>query len=115
MNTTTVDTTTPSIAWREIMDDAFEALVRASLRLISDAIQAKATDEAPPPVAVVDEEAAQATALLGVAPTASADQIRAALRTRLVESKLHPDHGGNADEAAELIAAKNLLIERLKP
>jgi hypothetical protein len=63
---------------------------------------------------VVDPEAAQAAALLGVAVDASEDEIRAALRGILSASRLHPDHGGDGEEAKRLIAAKNQLIERAR-
>jgi hypothetical protein len=66
-----------------------------------------AEDDGP---ADADREAAE---LLGVPLDASADEIRAALRAKLVRSRLHPDQGGDGDEAKRLIAAKNLLIERL--
>jgi GNAT superfamily N-acetyltransferase len=39
---------------------------------------------------------------------------RAALRSRLSASRLHPDQGGDGEEAKRLIAAKNLLVERLR-
>ncbi len=61
-----------------------------------------------------DEEAREAARLLGIAPDADADEIRAALRAKLADSRLHPDHGGDAEGAKELIAAKNLLIQRLE-
>jgi hypothetical protein len=68
----------------------------------------------PAPASIVDERVANAATLLGVAPDATEDEIRAALRSRLSSSRLHPDHGGDGDEAKQLIAAKNLLIERAK-
>jgi hypothetical protein len=61
-----------------------------------------------------DDEALAAATLLEVNLDASADEIRRALRRKLSVERLHPDHGGNGDRAARLIAAKNLLIERLK-
>ena len=67
-----------------------------------------------PPLPKVDERVVEAAALLGVEIDASEDEIRAALRARLSSSRVHPDHGGDADEAKRLIAAKNLLIERAK-
>jgi hypothetical protein len=70
------------------------------------------TDE--PAAFDVDERTASAAALLGVAVDASADEVRAALRARLSASQLHPDHGGDGEEAKRLIAAKNLLIERTR-
>jgi hypothetical protein len=71
-----------------------------------------ATDETP--VIIVDEKAASAASLLGVDAAATEDEIRAALRARLSSSKLHPDQGGDGEEAKRLIAAKNLLIERAR-
>jgi len=44
---------------------------------------------------------------------ASADEIRAALRAYLAESRSHPDQGGDGDEARRFIDAKNLLIQRI--
>lgn len=61
-----------------------------------------------------DDDATNAAMMLGVSVDASADEIRAALRARLSTSQLHPDHGGDGIEATKLIAAKNLLIDRLK-
>jgi hypothetical protein len=66
------------------------------------------------PTVAVDERTAKAASLLGVDVDSTEDQIRAALRTRLASSRLHPDHGGDGEEAKKLIAAKNLLIERAK-
>jgi hypothetical protein len=65
-------------------------------------------------IIVVDEAVANAAALLGVAVDANADEIRAALRSRLSASGLHPDQGGDGEEAKLLIAAKNLLVERAR-
>ncbi len=59
-------------------------------------------------------EARAAAALLGVALDASIDEIRAALRRKLGASGLHPDHGGDGEQAKRLIAAKNLLVERAR-
>jgi hypothetical protein len=59
-------------------------------------------------------EAIEAARLLGVDVHAGADEIRAALRAKLANSGLHPDHGGDGSEATRLIAARNLLIERLR-
>jgi hypothetical protein len=63
---------------------------------------------------VVDPEVAQAAALLGISVDASEDEIRAALRSLLSSSRLHPDQGGDGEEAKRLIAAKNLLVERAR-
>jgi hypothetical protein len=62
----------------------------------------------------VDAVSAEAASLLGVDASASEDEIRAALRSHLASSRLHPDHGGEGEEAKRLIAAKNLLIERAR-
>jgi hypothetical protein len=65
--------------------------------------------------ALFDREAFEARSLLGVTAFDGPDEIRKALRTKLAASALHPDQGGNGEEATKLIAAKNLLIARLKP
>ena len=62
----------------------------------------------------VDPKARRAAEVLGVDVGASEDTIRAALRARLSCSRLHPDHGGDGEEATSLIAAKNFLIERAR-
>lgn len=56
----------------------------------------------------------EAAQLLGVDLNASEDAIRAALRTHLSSSGLHPDHGGDGKQATRLTAARNLLIERAR-
>jgi uncharacterized protein YbjQ (UPF0145 family) len=60
------------------------------------------------------DEAAEAARLLGVGLDASESEIRAALRARLTDSRMHPDHGGDGEEAKRLIAARNLLVERAR-
>jgi hypothetical protein len=52
--------------------------------------------------------------LLDVSIEASADEIRAALRKKMVASRLHPDQGGDEETAKRYIAAQNLLVERAK-
>ena len=65
-----------------------------------------------PKVVHVDWEAVAAANALGISIEASEDEIRAALRARLASSKIHPDQGGDGEEAKRLVAAKNLLVER---
>lgn len=67
-----------------------------------------------PPPPDPELEARAAAALLGVSLDAAPDAIRAALRSKMARSRLHPDHGGDGTEARTLIAAKNLLIERAR-
>ncbi|MBU0869072.1 MAG: molecular chaperone DnaJ [Alphaproteobacteria bacterium] len=54
------------------------------------------------------QDIAQARALLGVAPDSDADMIRAAHR-RLIAS-VHPDKGGTEALAAQINAARDLLL-----
>ena len=56
------------------------------------------------------DDIAKARALLGVGPDADAGQIRAAHR-RLIAS-VHPDRGGTEALAAQLNAARDLLLAR---
>jgi hypothetical protein len=63
------------------------------------------------------DDIVQASALLGITPEADADAIRAAHR-RLIAS-VHPDRGGTEALAAQINAARDLLLahdaERRKP
>ena len=62
----------------------------------------------------IDPQVAEAAALLGVDLDTSAAKIRAALRARIVRDRLHPDHGGDGEEARRLIAARDLLLAQLE-
>jgi hypothetical protein len=64
---------------------------------------------APPPAPPRNDDVAQARALLGVAPGADAAAIRAAHR-RLIAS-VHPDKGGTEALAAQINAARDLLLD----
>ncbi len=61
------------------------------------------------PVAPPADDVAKARALLGVAPDADAGTIRAAHR-RLIAS-VHPDKGGTEALAAQINAARDLLLD----
>lgn len=63
------------------------------------------------PPAPNQDDVAKARALLGVTPDADAAEIRAAHR-RLIAS-VHPDRGGTEALAAQLNAARDLLLARL--
>jgi hypothetical protein len=73
-----------------------------------------ANDEDEDEEPVADAQEREAAARLGVDVDASPDVVRATLRERLAVSRIHPDHGGDHDEAAQLIAAKNLLCARAR-
>src|SRR4051794_1405934 len=116
-----MDAPKPKIDWHEVARSAigsafFAGLIGGALHVLGKAIEAEVmrttieetpSSEQPAPV---QDDAARAAMLLGVSIDASADEIRAALRSQLAESRLHPDHGGDGEQAKELIAAKNLLI-----
>jgi len=53
---------------------------------------------------------AEARALLGVQSGAGAQEIRAAFRAKMAAA--HPDRGGDAREAARLVAARDRLLRR---
>lgn len=57
--------------------------------------------------AAIDVDAARA--LLGVGPAATPTEIRAAHRARIVTA--HPDRGGDAQTAARLNAARDVLLK----
>ncbi|WP_375428848.1 J domain-containing protein [uncultured Sphingomonas sp.] len=61
---------------------------------------------------LVDRNEAKARAVLGVAPDADAETIRAAHR-RLVAG-VHPDRGGSAELARRVNAARDLLLGRME-
>src|SRR4051812_4153218 len=117
-----MDAPKPEINWHEVarsaIGSAFLAgLIGGALHVLGKAIEAEAirvSAEAHPVEAVAskEDEASRAASLLGVTLDASPDEIRAALRSKFAESRLHPDHGGDGEQAKELIAAKNLLVER---
>lgn len=54
----------------------------------------------------------EAQALLGLGPTATAEDVRAAHRRRI--SDAHPDRGGDPEIAARLNAARDLLLRKLR-
>jgi hypothetical protein len=55
-----------------------------------------------------DPADAEARAILGVGPTATAAEIRGAYRTKM--ARAHPDRGGSNAEAARLTAARDRLL-----
>ena len=93
---------------------AFSDFVTISLDLFKGYLDEVAKMEVQDQPAHSDDQVVAAAILLEVNIDADANEIRRALRRKLSILRLHPDHGGNGVEAARLIAAKNLLIERLK-
>ena len=71
------------------------------------------SDVTPEPL-LIAPAIAEAASLLRVPSDATEKQIRSALRARLSESRAHPDHGGDGDEAKRLIAARDLLLTQVR-
>lgn len=94
----------PSVALLEAYLDRREPAWRQAER----ASGASGAAEADP--GAMDERTA--LAILGLAPGASAEEVRAAHR-RLM-AKLHPDHGGSTFLAAQINRAKELLLGRAR-
>ena len=117
----------PSIDWRDVartaLGSAFIAGIAAGAlyvvgKVLED-VQLPAPEiVGPPPSEEEDDdppdEIAAAAALLGISADASEDSIRGTLRERLSASRLHPDHGGDGEEASRLIAARNRLVEHAR-
>jgi lysylphosphatidylglycerol synthetase-like protein (DUF2156 family) len=57
-----------------------------------------------------DPADAEARAILGVGPTATASEIRSAYRAKM--TRAHPDRGGSNAEAARLTAARDRLLRK---
>jgi len=72
----------------------------------------KARKRATPPIPPRADDVVKARALLGLAPDADAKAIRAAHR-RLIAS-VHPDKGGTEALAAQINAARDLLLAEQK-
>jgi len=61
----------------------------------------------------LDPSVVEAAALLGVAPDASAREVRAAFRSRMSSDGVHPDHGGDEAIARRLIEARARCLAHL--
>ena len=86
-----------AIGWAALESALFGALLGGAKRFAEELNRRPSPEE-------------QAAELLGVSLDAEPDELRAALRRKLAETQAHPDHGGNTDEAARLIAARDLLL-----
>ncbi|SCW62798.1 hypothetical protein SAMN02927924_01774 [Sphingobium faniae] len=86
-------------------------LMGSALYFLGRSRKGKARNK-PPAVPATGEQLARARALLGLPPEADAGAIRAAHR-RLIAS-VHPDRGGTEALAAEINAARDLLLRHLK-
>jgi hypothetical protein len=74
----------------------------------------RSPSERPTDSAPVDPKLREAAILLGVPLDASVEKIRRACRAKLTRERIHPDHGGNAETAKRVIAARDLLVRRAK-
>ena len=61
----------------------------------------------------LDPAVVEAAALLGVAPDASARDVRAAFRAHMATDGVHPDHGGDEVTARRLIEARARVLAHL--
>ena len=113
MHRTPTASATGEIDWRLALTTLAD-VVTVGLEVFTRWAEQQAKERARDSDASEDDEVTTAAALLGVADDATADEIRSALRAKLVSSRLHPDHGGDGEDAKRLIAAKNLLIERAR-
>jgi hypothetical protein len=113
-----IDSPTQPSMWREALVAALIAgvVVGSAVLLANQAPPSTSPpdDNADDDELVTSTEELEAAARLGVDVDASDDVVRAALRERLVASRIHPDQGGDHDVAAQLIAAKNLLCARAR-
>jgi hypothetical protein len=66
------------------------------------------------PESRIDPETREAANLLGISLPASAREIRRACRQKLIDERIHPDHGGDGEQARRVIAARDLLVDRCK-
>jgi hypothetical protein len=73
----------------------------------SSQVQPKTASPAPSPP---DPRDIEARAILGVGPTATASEIRAAHRAQMAQA--HPDRGGSHAQAARINAARDRLLRR---
>jgi hypothetical protein len=68
----------------------------------------------PPSCLFLTADLFSAAALLGVRLDSRPDEIRRAMRFKMIATGAHPDHGGHSSEAERLIAARDLLLEYTK-
>ena len=92
---------------------AIYALARGSLWLglalfVAGGLAFMLTAPKRPHIFADDPADAEACAILGVEPGATAQQIRAAYRAKMAQA--HPDRGGSHNEAARLTAARDRLL-----
>ncbi len=111
---TTPETPEPT-DWAQLARKALETLMWAgavagtiyAINVTLDDLE----QDSPTPISN-DEHFVEAARVLRVSAGATSDEIRAALRARLAETRSHPDQGGDEEQAKKLIAAKNLLMQR---
>jgi hypothetical protein len=95
--------------WRECQSDPQSvAVVEAYLDRTQGPAWREALQDAASPAPARAMDRSEAYAILGLAPGASRDEIKAAHR-RLMQ-RLHPDHGGSDYLAARINEAKDLLM-----
>jgi hypothetical protein len=113
---TIMERTPPSEA-HTLLRAAVSDVITAGLSVLAEWLQDQPQDDLE--AACHDPAIEDAAALLGIPPDATVDEIRAAFRRsvkdRMAGGRFHDQHGGTTDDdAQQLIAAKNALLERAR-
>jgi hypothetical protein len=96
------------VARRALGSAVLAGLVSGALDVLVRIVEREINEPSSPHV---DPETSAAVELLGVSVDATEAEIRAALRAKLIATRAHPDHGGDAELTRRLIDARDLLLK----